>query len=111
MSDVVILREISIVHIVEGAPSGPIVTQMPTPGVEIFTSGVIVSSQAAVYQHTQSISSAVWTVNHNLGGKPSSIMILNTGGQEIEADIIHTSDNQFVITFTTPQTGLVRVSP
>lgn len=111
MSDVVILREISVVHLVENAPDDPTVIQMPTPGVEIFTSGVIISSSAAVYQHTQSISSDVWTVNHNLGAKPSSIMILNTGGREIEADIIHTSDNQFVITFSTPQTGLVRVSP
>lgn len=59
---------------------------------------------SARYTHTQSATSATWTVNHNLGFRPQ-VEVLSPGGVQVEAAVQHMSDNQTVITFTTAQTG------
>jgi hypothetical protein len=66
-----------------------------------------------VYTHTQSSASSTWTVNHNLGRKPNvDVVIPHTGQSEVvlPLKIQVTSDNQVVITFTSAQTGIVRLS-
>ncbi len=45
-----------------------------------------------------------WIVNHNLGARPASITLLTPGGVEFGANIVHTSDNQFVVDLS-PQTA------
>jgi hypothetical protein len=62
---------------------------------------------AASYLHTQSVASATWTVNHNLGREPV-IQVLTAGGVEMEAAIVHVSSNQAQVNFASPQTGRVR---
>lgn len=57
------------------------------------------------YTHTQSVASASWTVNHNLGYRPA-ISALSVGGVVMLADIVHTSTNQAVISFDQPVAGL-----
>lgn len=64
---------------------------------------------AATYTHTQSSPSAVWTIAHNLGFKPS-VELLNTGSQEIEGDVVHTSQNVTVAYFTVPVAGYARLT-
>lgn len=49
-------------------------------------------------------------VNHNLGRRPSSIAVLNSGGVEVIANIVHTSANQFVVELNPPMAGQVLVS-
>lgn len=49
-----------------------------------------------------------WTLNHNLGRQPF-VTLLSVGGAQIEADVVHTSLNQFVVYFAAPQAGRVRV--
>lgn len=56
------------------------------------------------YRHDQVSSSATWTVNHNLGFRPQC-QVFSPGWVQIEAAILHTSDNQTVITFNSAQTG------
>lgn len=53
--------------------------------------------------------SAQWLVNHNLGHLPASVTLLSPGGVEIEANIVHTSDNQFVVDLSPPTAGQVIV--
>jgi hypothetical protein len=57
--------------------------------------------------HVQTTASALWTINHNFGYRPS-VTLLTSGGAEMDASIIHASDNQVLVTFTTPQTGSAR---
>lgn len=92
----VIQREFSTLLIQRTGIPGP-----PGPG----------GGGGSVFQHNQGSSAAEWIVNHNLAGKPSGVNIIDTGGREVEADVLHISDNQLRIYFTTPQTGIVRVSP
>jgi hypothetical protein len=60
------------------------------------------------YVHTQSVASATWTINHNLGYVPS-VEVFDAGSQEVDADVTHPSVNQTVILFTVPITGFARL--
>ena len=79
--------------------------------VEVVTAGPQGPSgaAAAAYTHTQSSPSATWTIAHNLGFRPS-VELLNTGSQEIEGDVVHTSTNVTTVTFTTPLAGTARLN-
>lgn len=59
---------------------------------------------AAKYVHTQSSPDTTWTVNHNLGVRPV-VALFSAGYVEIEAGIVHTSINQFVVSFNTATGG------
>ena len=56
------------------------------------------------YVHTQSASSALWTVNHNLGFYPS-VAVLSPGNVLVQATVSHITTNQFTVSFIDPQTG------
>ena len=67
------------------------------------------STSGVAYTHTQSVPLAVWTVNHNLGTRPA-VAIVDSGGNEVEADVVHMSANQLLIRFAIPFTGLARLT-
>lgn len=56
------------------------------------------------YSHSQNIASSIWTINHNLGYKPS-VSVFDSSNQEIIGSIVHTSSNQLVITFSSAFAG------
>jgi hypothetical protein len=59
------------------------------------------------YEHVQISPQSSWTVNHNLGVVPS-VTVYSVGGMEVEASIVHISNNQTVISFVTPFAGTAR---
>lgn len=59
------------------------------------------------YTHTQSSSSDTWTVNHNLGYRPT-ITVFDASGAPVGAGIAHSSINQAIISFVIPLTGSAR---
>lgn len=65
--------------------------------------------KALSFMFSQPTPSAVWTVNHNLGFKPA-VELFNSGSQEIEGDVVHTSSNQTVISFNLSVAGFARLS-
>jgi hypothetical protein len=56
------------------------------------------------YVHTQSIPAATWTINHNLGKRPS-VTIVDSAGTEWVTEVEHTSDNQCVARFENAFSG------
>ncbi|WP_018407936.1 hypothetical protein [Methylocystis rosea] len=61
------------------------------------------------YTHVQLSASAAWTINHNLGVKPT-ISLYSVGGVEFEGQITHVTDNQAVINLATSIAGFARCS-
>lgn len=61
-----------------------------------------------VYVHTQSTPATTWTINHNLGFRPS-VELLDSGSQEIDADVSHPSVNQTIVTLKAATAGLARL--
>lgn len=58
---------------------------------------------------TQSTPSTTWTINHNLGYKPS-VELFDTGSQEIDAEVVHTNNNQVIAYFNPATAGTARLN-
>ena len=62
---------------------------------------------SAFYECAQDDPLAEWVINHNLGYRPA-VCIIDTGGNDITASVVHVSLNQCRLTFATPASGRVR---
>ena len=65
-------------------------------------------SGATGFNYTQSAPSMLWTINHNLGYKPA-VDLSTVGGVAMMAEVIHVSNNQAQVGFTTPPSGSARL--
>jgi hypothetical protein len=57
------------------------------------------------YQHTQSVASSDWVIQHNLGKYPS-VTVVDSSGDECEGQVNYTSSNQLTISFSAPFSGV-----
>lgn len=94
MSCCVTVPGLAVVRVATPGPAGP-----PGPPGPAGTA----------YVHNQPSASATWTIAHNLGFKPA-VELLNSGSQEIEADVVHQSTNVCLVYFTTPTAGFARLN-
>jgi len=67
-------------------------------------------NKATTFTHTQSSSSAEWTIAHNLGYRPGGVSIVDSAENVVMGDIVHSSDNQIVINFSSAFTGKAYLS-
>lgn len=74
------------------------------PSVNVSISGVIGGTGDAHYTHTQNAASASWSVNHNLGKKPS-VMIVDSADSVLHGEIEYTDLNNLVINLSAPTSG------
>jgi hypothetical protein len=63
----------------------------------------------AGYDFNQASPATTWTINHNLGYRPS-VQMFTVGGLEVLGEIQHTSNNQTLISFNTAVAGTARLS-
>lgn len=118
MSDLEVSEEVSELVVeefgnnlaVDGAVERLLIPETTLEIVEVTKQGPegASGSAASSHLHTQSSSSATWTVNHNLGYRPN-VEVFNTGWAEVDASVVHNSVNQTVITFSQPTTGYARM--
>lgn len=98
--DVVTTQKVAAVTVqpnaVEISSDGKTITVVPR--------GIPGPPGGARYTHTQSVASAVWTVNHNLGIRPQ-VEVFSPGWVGVEAATLHVDANQMIISFNVPQTG------
>lgn len=66
------------------------------------------NSSDIFYVHTQGTPSSVWTINHNLGGNPTAV-VLDSAGTQCEGTFSYPTMNQMVITFTAAFSGTAYV--
>jgi hypothetical protein len=88
--------------------SSTVVTVPVTSTVTAITQGPQGPSGAAAFVYQQAAPATTWTINHNLGYKPS-VELLDSGSQEIDGDVSHPSDNQTVVTLNPASAGLARL--
>jgi hypothetical protein len=83
--------------------TGPTGLQGPTgpPGPQGPAGG-------AAYVFVQESPATTWTINHNLGYKPS-VETLDSGSQEIDCEVAHPSINQTVVILNPASAGLARL--
>lgn len=64
---------------------------------------------APTFTYVQSVAAATWTINHNLGFKPT-VELFDSGSQVVDAHIAHTSNQQTIVQFTAPIAGFARLN-
>jgi hypothetical protein len=83
-------------------PPGPSVTGPPGPAGPIGPAG-------SSFTYIQSVSSAVWTIVHNLGMFPN-IAVIDSAGSHVEGDQTYVDPNTVVLTFAAAFTGTAYLS-
>jgi len=76
--------------------------------ITVGPQGGLGSGGNAAYEFVQAAPATTWTINHNLGFRPS-VEILDAGSQEIDGEISHPSVNQTVVTLNPASAGLARL--
>ena len=61
------------------------------------------------YSHTQSVSSATWTITHNLGFRPA-VSVVDSGGNHVIGDVNYVSVNVLTVSFSAPFGGSAYLS-
>jgi hypothetical protein len=85
------------------------VSQGDTTVVTVTTAGPQgPGGSGTAYVHTQASPATTWTINHNLGFRPS-VELLDSGSQEIDGAIAHPTVNQTVVTLNPATAGLARL--
>lgn len=88
-----------------------IVVTAPGPqgpsGVDGVQPGEI--ADLVAYTHTQSATSATWTIPHNLGFYPN-VTVFDSGGSMVEGSVTHTTINTLTITFSATISGKAHLS-
>jgi hypothetical protein len=99
---VIVEQALEVVAIAEQGPPG-------APGAkgDKGDRGAPGTSGGLKFIHTQSSASDEWIVNHNLGERPM-VEVRSAGGQVIDAEVLHVSDNQLRVYFSTAFSGQVR---
>ena len=67
-------------------------------------------NKATTFTHTQSGASESWTITHNLGYRPGGVGIVDSGENVVMGDIVHSSNNELVINFSSAFAGKAYVS-
>lgn len=99
---IVVQPVVPIINVINETPTVTVSAPGPqgTPGIfdpaDIF------------YVHTQGSPSAVWTINHNLNGNPTAV-VLDSAGTQCEGTFSYPTMNQMVITFTAAFSGTAYV--
>jgi hypothetical protein len=88
--------------------SSTVVTVPVTNTVTAITQGPQGPSGGAAFVYLQATPATVWTINHNLGYRPS-VELLDAGSQEIDGEVAHPSVNQTVVTLNPASAGLARL--
>lgn len=82
--------------------------EVTQPVVRVTAPGPQGNAADVFYVHTQAVASATWTINHNLNGEPTAV-VLDSAGTQCEGTFSYPSKNQMVITFTAAFTGTAYV--
>lgn len=56
------------------------------------------------YYHTQGAASSSWVISHSLGFRPNAT-VFTSAHQMVEGDVVHDSENQLTITFSSAFSG------
>ena len=89
--------------------TGTVVVAVPvTNTVTATTVGPQRPAGASAFEYVQAAPATTWTINHNLGYRPS-VELLDAGSQEIDGDVAHPTINQTVVTLNPASAGLARL--
>ena len=110
MTSVVVSSVTNTVTVTEGDGSSTVVTVPVTSTVTATTVGPQgpKGDTGTAFEYVQAAPATTWTINHNLGFRPS-VELLDAGSQEIDGEVAHPTINQTVVTLNPASAGLARL--
>jgi hypothetical protein len=110
MTSVVVSSVTNTVTVTEGDGSSTVVTVPVTSTVTATTVGPQgpKGDTGTAFEYVQAAPATTWTINHNLGFRPS-VELLDAGSQEIDGEVAHPTVNQTVVTLNPATAGLARL--
>lgn len=100
---VVIVQKVVNTVQVRGAASVAVVKQANVQVLTVGTQGpegpVVPGSGDLHATHVQAVAAAVWTVNHNLGKRPS-VTAVDSAGDQVEGSVNFIDNNSLTLTFS-----------
>jgi hypothetical protein len=110
MTSVVVSSVTNTVTVTEGDGSSTVVTVPVTSTVTATTVGPQgpKGDAGTAFEYVQAAPATTWTINHNLGFRPS-VELLDAGSQEIDGEVAHPTVNQTVVTLSPASAGLARL--
>ena len=101
---------------VAGPPNALSIGTVTTGAIAVNVTGIapaqvlnFVLPVSGNYTHTQSVSSATWTITHNLGYRPA-VSVVDSGGNHVVGDVNYVSVNALTISFSAPFGGSAYLS-
>lgn len=70
---------------------------------------LLTDPEVAGYEHDQAISASVWTIDHNLGYRPTIVGVIDTAGTQVIGRVEHPTTMRTVLTFSAPFSGKARL--
>ena len=99
--NIVVVEEVNNIVVVQETVPTIVIT---SPGPQ----GPAGTAASIFYTHTQSTSSAVWTINHNLNGNPTAV-VMDSAGTMCEGTFSYLNANQMTITFSSAFAGVAYI--
>lgn len=62
------------------------------------------------YRHAQAVPATPWIIVHNLGFRPSGVLVTDTDGHPVEGVVAHLDPTTTTITFGLPISGIADLS-
>lgn len=93
------------VVITEDTPSIVLVDQdAPNQVVVRIGSSSTITELTKRYIHAQASPSSTWNITHNLGGRPS-VMVVDSANTVVVGEVTYLSNTQITVSFTVPFSG------
>jgi len=93
VNEVVVEKPTTVLELTAPGPQGPAGPQ-----------GLPGAAGGTVFIHNQTVASATWVINHNVGRKVA-VVLFDDDGNVIQSDIEHGTTNQATVTWSQPTTG------
>jgi hypothetical protein len=83
--------------------------QMPVKVMQAYIGERGPPGAGTAFVFDQLTPSALWTIPHNMGYRPS-VEITTLGGMEVDGEVLHLSSNLLTIAFNPPLAGSARLN-
>lgn len=67
------------------------------------------SSAPLMFEQTFAVPTNPWVVNHDLGGLPVNVILLDNNGEEFIGDVTNQSTTQVTVEWASPTVGTIRL--
>lgn len=113
-NNVLVRQETPNQVLINQPPENKVLVRQDTPNQVIINNesqnmvtvraGTFASAPTRRHVHSQDSPSSTWTINHELGGKPS-VTVVDTGDNVVHGDVQYISSTQVICSFSAPFAG------